>query len=107
MADDRRLNIGGRKSSVDVVALLDSDGWAALLECIQLGALVGLGTTADGGALGVTITVDGAWDREYFRDSEELKDWMAEAMPVVRDALEASAASSVRGSGPRGRKRGL
>lgn len=107
MADERRLNIGGTKSRVDVEALLDSDGWGALLQCISLGALVGLGTTADGGALGVTITVDGAWDREYFRDADELRDWMAEALPVVRDALEASAASSGRGSRSRSPKRGL
>lgn len=107
MADERRLNIGGTKSRVDVAAVLDGKGWDALLECVHLGALVGLGTTADGGALGVTITVDGAWDREYFRSGEELVDWMSEAMPVVREALEASAASSGRGSGSRSRKRGL
>lgn len=97
---------GGSGKAVDVPALLDSDALGALLEVVQLGALVGLGTTSDGGALGVTVTVDGRWRREYFRDSEELVSWMAEALPAVRSAVEAASASSGRRERPR-RSRGL
>ncbi len=82
----------------DVVALLDSEAGAALHELVALGALISLGSTSDGGALGVTVTVDGRWRREYFRDGDELVSWLAEALPAVRLALEASAASSVRGA---------
>jgi hypothetical protein len=92
---------GGSGKRVDVPALLDSDGGGALNEAVALGALVSLGLTGDGGALGVTITVDGRWRREYFRDADDLQLWMSEALPAVRAAVEASAASS----GPRGRKR--
>lgn len=97
---------GGAGSRVDVPALLDSDAAGGLAELVNLGALVSLGTTRDGGALGVTVTVDGRWRREYFRDSEELVMWISEALPAVRAAVEALAASSARESRPR-RSRGL
>lgn len=87
---------------VDVAAVLDSDGWAGLLECVALGALVALGTTRDGGALGVTVTVDGRWRREYFRDGADLTAWVAEAVPAVRQAVGSSPPVS---SAPRGRQR--
>lgn len=98
---------GGGGSPVDVAAVLDSKGWEGLLECVALGALVALGTTRDGGALGVTVTVDGRWRRGYFRDGEELTSWVAEAVPAVRKALDSPpAASSARGPRPR-RSKGL
>lgn len=106
MADDW-FDGGGSGRAVDVAAVLDSDGLAGLVECVQLGALVALGTTRDGGALGVTVTVDGRWRREYFRDGEELTAWVAEALPAVRQATEQlSSASSGSGQRPR-RSRGL
>lgn len=97
---------GGSGSAVDVPALLDSVGGEAVAHLVGLGALVSLGLTRDGGALGITVTVDGRWRREYFRDAEDLQVWMAEAVPAVRAAIEASAASSERRSRPR-RSRGL
>lgn len=83
---------GGAK--VDVQALLDSEGGAGLLECVGLGALVSMGLTGDGGALGVTITVDGRWRREYFRSPDELAEWVSEALPAVKLACEEVTASS-------------
>ncbi len=97
---------GASGSKVDVPALLDSDAGGALGELVALGALVSLGTTRDGGALGVTVTVDGRWRREYFRDSESLALWMSEALPAVRVAVAAVTASAAPGG--RGRRlRGL
>lgn len=96
---------GGRSGkAVDVAACLDGPQLEALLEVVQLGALASLGTTSDGGALAVTITVDGRWRREYFRDGETLADWLSEALPGVRSAIEALPASSERGSRKRGRR---
>jgi hypothetical protein len=91
----------GSGGSVDIEALIDSKATELLMECVGLGALVSMGTTSDGGALGVTITVDGRWRREYFRDAETFLTWMAEAVPAVRSATEARSASSV----PRKRER--
>ncbi len=93
---------GGSGSPVDVAALFDGPAMEAVLDVVQLGALVGLGTTSDGGALGVTITVDGRWRREYFRGAEDLVAWMSEALPAVRHALASPSASSA----PRKRTRG-
>lgn len=93
-------------SAVDVLALLDSDAGPAIGELVQLGALVSIGTTRDGGALAITVTVDGRWRREYFREAEELVMWLSEAVPAVRVATEALSASAERGSGKR-RRRGL
>lgn len=95
---------GGSGKAVDVAALFDGPALDGLVSIVQAGALLGLGTTSDGGALGVTVTVDGRWRREYFRDSEELLTWLAEALPAVRAARESLAASSVRESRPRGRR---
>lgn len=105
MADDW-FDGGGSGKSVDVAALLDSGALEALQEVVQLGALLGLGTTSDGGALGVTITVDGRWRREYFRDAAELVDWLSEALPAVRQATAGQTASSARGTRQR-RAKGL
>lgn len=101
MSDDW-FDGGGGGSLVDVAAVMDSDGWAGLLECVALGALVALGTTRDGGALGVTVTVDGRWRRQYFRDGEELTAWVAEAVPAVRSAVGALPSAS---AAPRPRQR--
>lgn len=106
MADDW-FDGGGGSNPADVASILDCDGWAGLVECVALGALVALGTTRDGGALGVTVTVDGRWRREYFRDGADLTAWVAEALPAVRDAVGGlPVASPGRGSRSR-RSKGL
>lgn len=97
---------GGSGKTVDAVALLDSDAGRGVHELVGAGALVSLGLTSDGGALGVTVTVDGRWRREYFRDEDELLVWVAEALPAVAAARAAQPASGVSGNGQR-RRRGL
>lgn len=77
------LDGGGNGSKVDVTELLDVGPTKGLAEIIQLGALVSLGTTSDGGALGITVTVDGRYRREYVRSAGELNAWLAEAIPGV------------------------
>jgi Tfp pilus assembly protein PilN len=95
----------GQGAAVDVNELVDVIPMKALLDVVQLGALLSLGTTSDGGALGVTITVDGRWRREYFRDSESLTAWLAEALPAVESARGADRPSAARGQRQR-RQRG-
>jgi len=96
----------GSGGEVDVAAMLDSAAPELLWQVVELGALLSLGRTTDGGALGVTVTVDGRWRREYFRDSEALTLWLTEAIPAVRLACEARAASAVSRTRQR-RSRGL
>lgn len=101
---DDWFDAGRAGQRCDVVAMLDSDAGSAVAELVSLGALVSLGITSDGGALGVTVTVDGRWRREYFRGSEELVCWLAEALPAVKLATDALAASSERGARSRSRR---
>lgn len=89
------IDQGRSGGEVDVAAMLDSKAPELIARCVAAGALVGIGTTSDGGALGVTVTLDGRWRREYFRDAEELCDWLEgaagwlEAQDQSRDASSA------------------
>jgi N-glycosylase/DNA lyase len=97
---------GNSQGSVDVAALLDSVGGSGLVEMVAMGALISYALTSDGGALSITVTVDGAWRREYFRDEETLTLWVSEALPYIKDATErriASSADAKRQRRPRGR----
>jgi hypothetical protein len=80
----------GSGDQVDAVAILTSHPGEALAAIVQAGALVSLSLTQDGGALGCTITVDGRWRREYFRDEDALLAWLAEALPAVQAARGAT-----------------
>lgn len=79
----------GNGRSVDVSALMDSDIPDIMWAVVQAGALVSMALTSDGGALGVTVTWDGKWRREYFRDVDTLRDWIAGAATAVT-SLQAS-----------------
>lgn len=84
----------GHGGTVDVEALMDSGAAGLLWRIVTAGALVSVGRTSDGGALGITVTLDGAWRREYFRDSDELTDWLARAAAAVEEEAPKVAASS-------------
>jgi hypothetical protein len=92
---------GGGGTPIDVAAMFDGKAWDMVAELVGAGALISVGLTSDGGALGLTVTVDGAWRREYFREDASLVLWLEEAMAPVLDACRAKSASSV----PRGRTR--
>lgn len=95
------FDVGRASSPVDVGALLDSEKVGAhLVGCIEHGALVSIGRTSDGGALSVTVTLDGRYRREYFRHQEELELWFEQALDAVASAPPT--ASRGRGSGQRG-----
>lgn len=76
----------GNGGAVDVAELLDGLGAQGIRELVEAGALVSVGTTRDGGALALTVTVDGAWRRDYFRKQDEMLLWIAEALPAVESA---------------------
>lgn len=93
----------GNGQDLDVSVWHDTEAFARLMHLVNRGAMVTLSKTSDGGAFGVTITVDGRWRRQYFRHLEELDLWTEEAMAPVGDALDVRAASRV----PVQRTRGL
>lgn len=99
------LDGGGSGGAVDVHDLAGLEGpWKGLLDIVQAGALVSLGTTSDGGALGVTVTVDGRWRRDYFRNADELSTWLAEAIPAVVASAEGDRPSAAQRERPRRRR---
>jgi hypothetical protein len=73
----------GNGNAVDVFEVMDSAATKLLLDCVEAGALMSLATTRDGGALGVTVTVDGQWRREYFRDPAALCEWLTGAQDAI------------------------
>lgn len=92
----------GNGQAVDVHAVMDSGAPEVLWRIVSAGALLSMGTTSDGGSLGVTVTLDGRWRREYFRDSDELTSWLLAAA----EAVEAAPARPAASSGSRKRQRG-
>lgn len=88
---------GGTGVAVDTHALLEDKAVIkAIASMVDAGALVSLGTTSDGGALALTVTVDGRWRREYFRDLDGLMAWLAEAAPAVSDVAHRARGSDGR-----------
>jgi len=78
------FNNGSGPSIVDCEALLDSRAANLIGGLLQMGVLVALGTSRDRGALSVTITNDGAYDREYVRDLDSLVDYLGRATAALR-----------------------
>lgn len=84
--------------------MLDSKCGDLIHECVALGAMVSLSLTSDGGALGVTVTLDGKWRREYFRNEEELLAWLEAAKDGVETALADRPLPQAAGPRTRGRR---
>lgn len=98
---DSWLNGGGNGSACSPVEMVDAKASKGLMQIVEAGALLSMGTTSDGGALGITVTIDGEFRREYVRTADELAAYLAEAVPAVEDMLAASRPSA----GQRGRPR--
>lgn len=77
------LGNGSTPTHVDVSAMFDSGVPGLVSELVKMGNLVSIGTTRDRGALTLTITNNGDWDREYFRRSDDAEDWLRHAIDVL------------------------
>lgn len=78
---------GKDKARVDVGELLDATTMEWIQELVEMGALVSLGTSRDGGALSVHVKTADVKNREWFRDAEELHEWLKTGVQVVREVL--------------------
>lgn len=96
------LDEGAGAKAVDVAAVMDSDAAPLAWRVVQAGALLSFGRTSDGGALGVTVTIDGRWRREYFRDAEDLTEWLTGAAEFAEAEEQAAPAGSARRKRSRG-----
>lgn len=68
---------------LDVRAFLDSSVTDHLAALLDLGVLLSLGLTRDGGAVGIAVFDDGRRRREYFRHPEEATDWLGMAVKTL------------------------
>jgi len=78
------FKVGKGVAQLPFPEVLDATFLELLVELVELGALVSIGSSRDKGAVKVTVTVGGEWDSEWFRDDESLRDWLREAVVVVR-----------------------
>lgn len=76
---------GGKRKgqTVDPAALLDTGAIGVLCDLLRDGALVSFGLSRDGGSMSCTVTFDGEWDREWFRDTAELGGWLMDAQERI------------------------
>lgn len=83
---ERAKKRGGDCKPSDVVNAAAVDVLHHLLES---GALVSFGMARDGGSLSCTITFEGEWDRDWFREPDALVDWMADSYSAICEAVAA------------------
>jgi len=74
---------GSKPAVVDLRAFMDTSIPELVAELVQMGVLVSVGTTRDRGAVSLTITSDGAYDREYFRDPVDAADYLRRAAKAL------------------------
>jgi hypothetical protein len=93
---------GGVGAHLELSELLVSSALDAIVRVAGTGALVSIGLSRDGGALAVTVTADGRWRREWFREADHLVEWLAGAEEAAAAALRTDPASGGQGRGSGG-----
>lgn len=71
------------RTQVDIAACLGATADEYIVSLVASGALVSIYRTSDGGALGITVTLDGEAEKEYFRLPEECHEWLREVDEAV------------------------
>jgi len=101
------LGNGNGASAIDARAFFDSDIPQLAGTLIDMGVLVSFGTTRDRGAISISVTHNGDWDREYFRHADEAADWLRRAVDILRGriGIELMAAPEPAQTATRGRSR--
>lgn len=84
MSGEDFFNGSDASTAVDVLALFDSGLPNEIARLVGMGVLVSIGTTRDRGALSITVTRDGRYRREYFRDASEAADFVRMAASAIR-----------------------
>lgn len=86
---------GKQSARVDVGAMLTATTVEWIQDLVELGALVSLGTSKDGGALSVHVRCGDLKNREWFRLPEELEEWLHDGVVLLR-STEAPGPSNVK-----------
>lgn len=88
---------------VDPAVLFEPGTVGVFCDVLRQGALVSFGMSRDGGSMSCTVTFDGAWDREWFREPQPLHDWLAAAHAAIEDEPPKTGQRSSNGAPRRGR----
>jgi hypothetical protein len=87
---------GGRNAAVPAGDVFTPGCVERALGIVDLGALVSLSRSRDGGALSITITFDGEYEREWFRSEADailqLDEWAGMIEDAAREAPPAARA---------------
>jgi hypothetical protein len=75
-----------QRAQVDPSAILDATTSEYIASLVAVGCLVSLYRTSDGGAFGISVTLDGENEKEYFRVPEEAHEWLREVDQAVAEA---------------------
>lgn len=73
-------------NDVDIPAFFDSSVVDGIIGLLQMGVLVSIGTTRDGGAIGLAVFDNGRRRREYFRESGDAADFLRGAVAALSSA---------------------
>ena len=76
MPDGDWFSAGRSGNRLAVSEMLSPAVLDAAVRLLDTGALWSICVSRDGGALGVTVTHDGEWRREWFTNSDELAAWL-------------------------------
>lgn len=98
------ISQGSSGAPLDVSEVLDAAVGDAITAVVAAGALLSLGVSSDGGALAATVTVDGEYRREWFRDGEALAEFLRGGAEYA-GSLRREPASLARRNGSRGRSK--
>lgn len=88
----RRFGDGGsgRSAAVPAGSVLGTEAVARCLGLVDLGALVSMSRSRDGGAVSVTVTYDGEYEREWFRNEADAILQLDEWLGMIEDAARES-----------------
>ena len=91
----RRFGAGAGSPSAAVSAgeVLAESAVQRVLELVDMGALVSVSRSRDGGAVALTVTWDGEWEREWFRDAATAQMRLDEWAGLIEDLSREVSAS--------------
>lgn len=76
---------GASGAAVSSSGVVGGDGVSRVFELVDMGALVSLSRSRDGGSVAITVTWDGEWERKWFRDAAECQFALDEWAGLIED----------------------
>lgn len=96
---------GGTGAVVPSAQVVGGAAVPRLLELVDLGCLVSLSRSRDGGSVAATVTSEGEWERAWFRDEAELVLKLDEWLGILTDERASSPPAAQPENGTRRRSR--